>query len=174
MGVGIKAILKTSPSASTSSPGLTSIHRKSHQPLRHLQQCSAPPAPQNPHLPETTHTVHQGQSQPPPTNPPNRSNHLWSTSSNPPTTAQSTSIIATVRPPTTMGTTISLRDRASHAMCPGKSRTSCTSCVVWVWAAVPHTPRPKRMVWHATRPWKGARMSCGVWEGLEGGVGSRV
>lgn len=59
---------------------------------------------------------------------------------------------------TVTGTTISLLEAPSHAMWPGNASTSGTSCVCFVAAAVPHTPRPKSMVWHATWPMKGPRM----------------
>lgn len=49
-----------------------------------------------------------------------------------------------------IGTTISLADSLSQAMWPGKLSTSGTSCVDRVDAAVPQTPRPKAIVWHAT------------------------
>ena len=50
------------------------------------------------------------------------------------------------RPPASnTGTTISLAERASQAMCPGKAWTSSTTWVVPVAAAVPQTPRPKAM-----------------------------
>lgn len=43
----------------------------------------------------------------------------------------------------------------------GRSETYC----VWrVAAAVPHTPRPKAMVWQATLPWKGPRIRDGCGE----------
>jgi hypothetical protein len=64
-------------------------------------------------------------------------------------------------PSTKIGTTISLFDAPSHAICPGKRSTSGTSCVSAVAAATPQTPRPKAMIWQATLPWKGPRMSWG-------------
>lgn len=41
----------------------------------------------------------------------------------------------------------------------GNFSTSSTSCVVFVAAAAPHTPRPNGIVWQATLPWNGPRMS---------------
>lgn len=104
-----------------------------------------------------------------------------STSSNPPTSVQSTSIIATTYihpsaqplnqssaktypsqltsphfPPKT-GTTISLLLSPSQAICPGNSRTSATLNIFFSAAAVPHTPLPMAMLWHAGRPWNGPR-----------------
>lgn len=102
------------------------------------------------------------------------SNHFLSSSSNPAGSVQSTSMIATVyrasatqrntastkeskltSPPTRIGTTISLRLLASQAICPGKLNTSGTITVSRFSAAVPHTPRPKRISWQAGRPWNG-------------------
>ena len=75
-------------------------------------------------------------------------------------------MIATTFPPATIGTTTSLRLSLSHAMWPGKRSTSGTSCVSREAAAAPQTPLPKRIVWQATLPWKGPRMSWSA--GLEG------
>jgi len=52
---------------------------------------------------------------------------------------QSISIIATVSPLTRMGTTISLRLSASHAIWPGNWRTSGTITVFWLAAAAANT-----------------------------------
>jgi hypothetical protein len=66
-----------------------------------------------------------------------------------------------------IGTTISEALAASQAMCPGNSSTSATNWVVFVVTAVPQTPLPNLMVWQATLPWKGPRIS---W--VDGEVGS--
>jgi hypothetical protein len=58
-------------------------------------------------------------------------------------------------PPAKIGTTISLRLLASQAIWPGKLNTSGTITVSRFSAAVPHTPRPKRISWQAGRPWNG-------------------
>ena len=57
--------------------------------------------------------------------------------------------------PVINGTTISERDAASQAMCPGNSSTSRTTMVRLSAAAVPHTPFPKAMRTQAGFPWKG-------------------
>lgn len=96
-----------------------------------------------------------------------------SSSSKPLGSVQSMSIIATVyqdvscvwdcgwnvltSPFTRIGTTISLRLSASHAMCPGNSSTSGTTTVSCLAAAVPQTPLPKRISWQAGLPWNGPR-----------------
>jgi hypothetical protein len=90
----------------------------------------------------------------------NCSNARLSTSLKPRSSAQSISMIATTSPFKTIGTTISLLESPSHAMCPGKASTSGTSWVSIFSAAVPHTPLPNLIVWHATFPWKGPRISC--------------
>jgi hypothetical protein len=51
------------------------------------------------------------------------------------------------------GTTISLRKRASQAMCHGNASTSGTTTVRRSAAAVPQTPRPKAMRMHPRVPW---------------------
>src|SRR3984885_11322878 len=56
------------------------------------------------------------------------------------------------RPRWTSGTTISERDAASQAMCPGNSLTSGTTKISRRSAAVPQTPRPMAMRTHATLP----------------------
>lgn len=75
-------------------------------------------------------------------------------------------------PSTKIGTTTSLLLSPSHAMCPGNSSTSGTSCVRPLAAAAPQTPRPKAIVWQATLPWKGPRMSCCLL--VEEALGSRT
>lgn len=93
------------------------------------------------------------------------SRYFLSKSSNPFSIVQSTSIIATTfftpLPPALarIGTTISLLLSPSQAMWPGNLSTSATSCVFCVAAAAPQTPRPNSIVWQATFPWKGPRMS---------------
>ena len=67
--------------------------------------------------------------------------------------------------PCIIGTTISLLLLLSHAIWPGNASTSGTSCVTLVAAAVPHTPFPKAMVWHAMCPWKGPSIN---WPGFFG------
>jgi len=104
----------------------------------------------------------------------NFSNHSRSRSSNPSVSPQSISIIATTFSSSSpslvcnIGTTISLLLAVSHAICPGNSSTSGTIWVSFFVAAVPQTPLPKVMVWHATCPWNGPRISC------DGVVGSRT
>ncbi len=56
------------------------------------------------------------------------------------------------RPRLINGTTISERDAASQAMCPGNSFTSGTTIVSRRAAAVPHTPLPSAMRTQATFP----------------------
>lgn len=77
--------------------------------------------------------------------PANCSKYFWSTSSNPFSSAQSTSMIATTFPFCIIGTTISLLLLPSQAICPGYWSTSLTSCVFLPSAAVPQTPFPKEM-----------------------------
>jgi hypothetical protein len=113
-------------------------------------------------------SIHYYQSQAFPNSSASRSSHSLSTASKPFLTLQSMSIIATTFPPTEIGTTTSLMLSPSQAICPGNSSTSGTSCVCCVEAAVPQTPRPKAMVWHATFPWKGPSMSWGF-DGEEDG-----
>ena len=62
-------------------------------------------------------------------------------------------------PPRSSGTTISEREAASQAMCPGNSCTSATTSVRRSAAAVPHTPRPSAMRTHAGLPWNGPTTS---------------
>ncbi len=57
-------------------------------------------------------------------------------------------------PARTIGTTISLLEAESHAMCPGNLSTSGTTIVRRSAAAVPQTPRPNAMRTHAGLPWK--------------------
>lgn len=100
------------------------------------------------------------------------SRYFLSSSSKPEGSVQSMSMIATTyyslvrfstqaswivhtSPFTRIGTTISLRLSASHAMCPGNSSTSGTTTVSRLAAAAPQTPFPKRISWHAGLPWKG-------------------
>lgn len=78
-----------------------------------------------------------------------------------PTSFFSTSPSAGLSTSTVMGTTISLLEAPSQAMCPGKASTLGTSWVSRVAAAAPQTPLPKSMVWQATLPMKGPRMSDG-------------
>lgn len=113
------------------------------------------------------------QSHPSARTPANSSKYFLSTSSNPFSSVQSISIIATVytypklahhpptptpekekltSPPTKTGTTTSLRLSASHAIWPGNAITSSTTTVSFFAAAVPHTPRPKWISWQAGFP----------------------
>lgn len=121
------------------------------------------------------------QSQPSATISASCSRNFWSSSSKPEGSVQSISIMATVypislasasntrhsirriltSPLTRIGTTISLRLSASHAICPGNSSTSGTMRVFWLAAAVPHTPFPYRICWQAGLPWNGpSSRSC--------------
>ena len=108
------------------------------------------------------------------------SSAIWSSSVKPDNSAQSISMIATTYlhvslarvcciklsgyrhtiPSWMIGTTISLLLAPSQAMCPGNLSTSSTNWVTFFATAVPHTPRPMAIVWHATWPLKGPRINC--------------
>lgn len=79
-------------------------------------------------------------------------------------------------PLTSNGTTISLRLSPSQAICPGKLSTSATLTVVFCSAAVPQTPLPTLMAWHAGFPWNGPRTSVSLptdcFDGSEMGMAS--
>lgn len=106
--------------------------------------------------------------------------HSTSTWSNPFSTLQSTSMTPTTTkaffaclscpsgPIRKIGITISLRLSASQAICPGKACVSGIKRGRLDENAVPQTPWPGWIIWHAGFPWKGARMR------LWGGVGERV
>ena len=63
------------------------------------------------------------------------------------------------------GTTISLSERLSQAMWPGKACTSSTIWVCFVAAAAPHTPRPKAMRRQPSVPWYGPTTSSSARSG---------
>ena len=77
-----------------------------------------------------------------------------STASKAPGVSASTSSTASRSPsgPST-GTTISLRERLSQAIWPGKASTSSTTTVRRSRAAAPHTPRVKAMRRQPRVPW---------------------
>lgn len=108
------------------------------------------------------------QSQLLPISPASLVSHSKSTWSNPFSTLQSTSMTPTTAfaslcfpssgPIRKIGITISLRLSASQAICPGKACVSGITKGRPDENAVPQTPWPGRIDWHAGFPWKGARM----------------